>query len=520
VYRRLRLILSHPVRRIPPIPSTALATLTAALALLPLLGHKPLTDWDEAIYAEVSREMLAHSWLIPHWNYQLWLEKPPLMLWITAVFFHLFGVTEFWARAASALSGVAIIGILHLWLARTRDALTAWLSTLLLLGTFGFLHACHTGELDVMLALGCTIALIGLAQVEARVEAQVEARVGTNPSSGWLLFWIGFAIAAMTKGAASVTLPLTAVVLAVLQRWGFDRLRVAFWLGLALFLAIVLPWHLAMLHLYGGDFLREYLGFHVLARATRPIEGHNTSWWFYLEVLLVSAPPFILLYPAAIVLAFSRKQFRAFAVFALTTLAFFTVVQTRLPQYIVPVYPALAALNAVYVVDKLRPLLAAPRTAALWLKLAVAIAAISIAFVWATTPARKALHSSNSAGVSTSDSKDSTALLRDLLDHPQTSQSQSIERPLLVWHPGRVMSMPTDVYYARRPVEQVLLIPIAPEPPDRYTFNPEPTDEAITLRPRLILLDRNLVAQIPTGFTYTRIESHGAMELGTIARMQ
>jgi 4-amino-4-deoxy-L-arabinose transferase-like glycosyltransferase len=55
------------------IPGTILATLTAALALLPLLGRKPLTDWDEAIYAEVSREMLRHSWLVPHWNYQLWL---------------------------------------------------------------------------------------------------------------------------------------------------------------------------------------------------------------------------------------------------------------------------------------------------------------------------------------------------------------------------------------------------------------------------------------------------------------
>ena len=75
-----------------------LATLTAAVALLPLLGRKPLTDWDEAIYAEVSREMLGHSWLVLHWNAALWLEKPPLMLWVTAVFFHLFGVTEFWAR--------------------------------------------------------------------------------------------------------------------------------------------------------------------------------------------------------------------------------------------------------------------------------------------------------------------------------------------------------------------------------------------------------------------------------------
>lgn len=491
------------MRRIRPISSTILATLSAALALLPLLGRKPLTDWDEAIYAEVSREMLAHSWLIPSWNYQLWLEKPPLMLWITAAFFHLFGVTEFWARSASALSGIVVIGILHLWLARTRDTLTAWLSTLLLLTTFGFLHACHTGEMDVLLALGCTIAIIGLAEVDA------------NHRSGWLLFWTGFAIAAMTKGAASVTLPMTAIVLAALQRWRLDKLRAPFSIGVAIFLAIVLPWHLAMFHLYGGDFLHEYLGFHVLARATRQIEGHTTAWWFYLKVLLVSAPPFALIYPAAITNAVRSKpeatSLRAIAVFALTTLTFFTLVQTRLPQYIVPIYPALTVLTAIYLADKLRLLLAKPRRTKV--KLAVATAAISIAAVLVTTPSRKALHSASSTGIPTSDSKDSTALLRDLLNHPQP-----IEGPLLVWHPGRVMSMPTDVFYARRLIEQVQLIPIAPEPSDRYTFNPQPTDEVITAQPRLILLDRALVAQIPMAFTYTPIESRGAMEVGTIAR--
>ena len=513
------------MHRIRHIPDTILATLTAALALLPLLGRKPLTDWDEAIYAEVSREMLRHSWLIPHWNYQLWLEKPPLMLWITAAFFHLFGVTEFWARAASALSGISIIATLHFWLARTRDTLTAWLSTLVLLATFGFLHACHTGEMDVLLALGCTIALIGLAQLDAEVGPMVchpERSEGSphfalprtaNHRSGWLLFWIGFAIAAMTKGAASVTLPLTAIVLAALQRWRLDKLRAPFWIGLAIFGAIVLPWHLAMFHLYGRDFLHEYLGFHVLTRATQQIEGHNTAWWFYLKVLLVSAPPFALLYPAAIFSAFRRNQLRGFAVFALTTLAFFTLVQTRLPQYIVPIYPALTILTVVYLADKMRPLLATPRPTAFWLKLATAAAAISIAAVLATTPARKALHSANATGVPASDSKDSTALLRDLLSHPQ-----SIDGPLLVWHPGRVMSMPTDVFYARRPVEQVQLIPIAPAALDRYTFNPQPTSEAMTTQPRLILLHRGLVPQIPAAFTYTPIESHGAMELGTIAR--
>src|ERR1700734_890088 len=76
------------------IVSTLLATILACIVLLPLLGHKPLTDWDEGIYAEISREIFSLGVLVPHWNYQPWFEKPPLMFGITAAFFKLFGVNE------------------------------------------------------------------------------------------------------------------------------------------------------------------------------------------------------------------------------------------------------------------------------------------------------------------------------------------------------------------------------------------------------------------------------------------
>ena len=152
---------SHPTARI----SAALAMLLAAIVLLPLLGHNRLTDWDEGIYAGISRAMLSGSWLVPHWNTQPWLEKPPLELWLTALSFKLFGVSEFTARLTSALSGIALIGLIHGWLTLRRNQLTAWLSTLFLLATFGFLHAARVGEMDVLLSLGCTLALIGLAEL-------------------------------------------------------------------------------------------------------------------------------------------------------------------------------------------------------------------------------------------------------------------------------------------------------------------------------------------------------------------
>lgn len=486
--------------------SVAAAMLVAGVVLLPLLGHKPLAEWDEGIYAEVSREMLTGSWLTPHWNGQIWLEKPPLLLWITAIFFKLFGVNEFWARAGSALSGVALVGLLHGWLAGRKDQLTAWLCSVILLATLGFQHVCHMGEMDVLLALGCCLAVIGLTEVDESA--------GRN-LNGWYLFWGGFVIALMTKGAASVVLPLTAVLFALSQRWRTDRLNRAFWLGLLLFLLLVLPWHLYVFHLYGSQFLAEYLGLHVLARATHQIEGHVTHAWYYLGVLLASATPFVLLSPFAIVNLWRRAELRACAIFSLVVLGFFTLIQTRLPHYIAAVYPALAVLIAVYLAERLQPLIARPRPAAFWIKFAAAALVIYVASVLATGPGRKSLHSATLAdGTVLPDNKDSIVLLREAFRHPPP-----IAGPLLLWREGRIMSIATDVFYARRTVQQVEPLPISADAAtDKYFFQPLPFAAVIGSEPRLILLDKSLVPRIPQEFAYTPIESGKTIELGSIVR--
>ena len=478
--------------------STALAALLACLVLLPLLGHKSLAEWDEGIYAEVSREMLGGSWLVPHWNFQPWFEKPPLMLWITAVFFKLFGVSEFWARAGSAFSGVAVVALLHGWAARRIDLLTAWLSSVILLATFGFLHVCHVGEMDVLLTLGACIALIGLCEVD-------EGR-----SSGWYWFWIGFAIALMTKGAASIVIPITAILFALAQRW--KRFGLAFAIGMMLFALLVLPWHLAMVLRFGHEFASEYLGLHVLARATHQIEGHETHWWFYFKVLLVSAPPFCLLYPVAVYQGYRRPELRVWAIFAAVAVAFFTLIQTRLPHYIAPAYPALALLTAVWVGDWIKAWLTQRRQS--WLRVVSASAATWVITILLTHSALKNLHSAQLGdGITLLDNKEADTLLRDALRQPI-----SVAGPLLLWREGRVQSIATVIFYARRPVQQIQLEPPTPgSSRDRYMFDPELLDDAVGLEPQLILLDKSLIAQMPPQFTFTPIRSSEHLELGRIA---
>jgi 4-amino-4-deoxy-L-arabinose transferase-like glycosyltransferase len=489
--------------RNPQTASTLFATLLACIVLLPLLGHKPLTNWDEGIYAEISREMLSLGPLVPHWNYQPWFEKPPLMLWITAAFFKVFGVTEFWARAGSALSGVGMVALLHAWLVR-RDILAAWLSSFILLATFGFLHVCRVGEMDVLLSLGCCIALCGLSAIQDR------------QLSGWYLFWTGLAIALMTKGAASMVLIIAAVLFAALERWNTTRLGRSFWLGLLLFLVLVLPWHLYMFHNFGDSFLTDYLGFHVLARATHQIEEHNTHWWYYLWVLLISAAPFALLYPLALVDSFRRRELRAWAIFALVVIAFFSAVQTRLPHYIAPAYPALALLTSVFLAERLREFQRRRRHSltSFWTTFTILTTSVCIASAFLTSGSRRKLHEAKVSPDVVNAEKESIQLLRDVFSRPQP-----LSGPLLVWWEGNARSIATSVFYARRPVQQLQLQPLpVGVPTDKYLFQPETFEDAVASGPRIILLDKYLVRQIPSEFSYKPILSGRSMEVGVIAQ--
>jgi 4-amino-4-deoxy-L-arabinose transferase-like glycosyltransferase len=517
----------HPITRGQAILSTALAALLAAIVLLTLLGHNRLTDWDEGIYAQISREILtaqpAHlaNWLVLHWNTQLWLEKPPLTYWITAVFYKLFGVSEFTARLGSALSGIALVALLHGWLARTHDRITAWLSTFILLTTFGFLHIARVGETDTLLSLSCCLALIGLAEV------QRETPPNESPSQrGWYLYWLGFALALRSKGAASGGLFLTLILLLLLDPTLRHRIRKHFFLGLLVFLALTLPWHLYMLHRFGQTFIDQYLDLHVLGRVAHQYDGHITPWWYYLRVLLFSAPPWVLLYPTALYATLRQprlRPLRAFALFALIQIIAFSFVQTRLPHYIAPAYAPLSALVALWLADRIHAYIQthpSARPSAFRIQLAAAAIAVWAIAALITAHPRSQLHSPRLPnGNVTPNNHEEVALLKQAFQHPQPLVANT-PGPLLDWRTGTYNPIPTVIFYANRPVQQVQPQPLANTPIDIYAFNPIPLTQAVTTQPRLLLITRSLIPQIPTTYTFQPIASSPTLELGRISRLR
>jgi len=478
--------------------SLLLAALVSAAVLLPLLGHKALADWDEGIYAEVSREFLGRSWLVPHWHFQPWFEKPPLGLWFTAIFFRIFGVSEFWARAGSAFASIGIVALIHGFALRLRGVIAAWISTILLLSCFGFLRVARMGELDALLTLGSLLALWGLT------------KVAEGNLSGWYWFWIGFAVAAMTKGAASVTVPLTLVVLLIWNRWTWRDLKWPFLGGALIFAAVVLPWHLYMLHVFGRAFLEEYLGLHVITRATSQMEGHETPWWYYAKVLTAYTSPWLLLFPFALWWQARRRELRVWLIFAVVVLVFFSVIATRSPKYIFPAYPALALLTG----DWLAAHLEERSRRFLWAATIAALAAYAAASL-ATKSLRRSLTTARSAAgtVLHSDREPETLLLAAL----RSPAGAGISGPILLWQEDTVAQLPSLLFAVRRPLQQVYLVhyPDTLSQARRYA-DPERLRDFVGHGPALILLEKPLVAEIPPDMEFHPIAVGKSLEAGTI----
>lgn len=314
----------------------------AAGALLWKLGAGSLAAWDEAIYAQVSKEIAqSGDWLTLHWQNAPWFEKPPLFMWITAAVYRVFGVSEFSARLPSAISGLGLLAVTYIIGRLAYDKGTATLAAVILFTCYHFLSFSRFGTMEMLLTLLTYVAVYGY------LRTKIDQR-------WWYLAWSACALALMVKGAGGIVAP-AAICLALI----FDR-RLAvvrsphFWMACLLAAIIVLPWHVLMFARFGHQFTDEYLGYHVIARVTKTLESHHSSYLYYVGRLIDGFFPMILLAPFAIISEIRNRKTESARSWILLTVAGFvflsyTLIPTRRPWYILPLYPAMAILIAGFV---------------------------------------------------------------------------------------------------------------------------------------------------------------------------
>lgn len=322
----------------------AAVCMVAAVVLLWKLGTSSLYDWDEAIYAQISKEMVSSGdWLTPHWDYQPWFDKPPLYMWATAVLFRLFGISEFWARAPSAFSGIAVVGLTYLIGRRLYGRAAGLLAVAVLLTSSGFVQSARSGMTDVMLTMFIYLAIYSCLRLER------------GAGAWWYPLCLSCALAFLTKSSAALVAPVIIFAALSMQGYLLAALRSrCFWLAAGLALVLVAPWHIAMYAYHGQAFLHDYFGVHTVTLATSGIEGHAEGPFYYLDTLRQRFLPWVYLFPFALALAIWDGARRlpslviliAFIVMAAT----YTIIAMKIFWYIVPIYPSMALLLSSLVV--------------------------------------------------------------------------------------------------------------------------------------------------------------------------
>jgi 4-amino-4-deoxy-L-arabinose transferase-like glycosyltransferase len=311
------------------------------------LGQNSLHNADEALYASVSQQILeTNEWVTLHHQGKPWFVKAPLLFWLTAVAYKLFGVSEFAARFWSATFGVATVVALYLLAARIFNTRVAFLASLILLSCTQFIyyHGAKAGELDTALTFFMMSAM--LLFVMAREEPKYFYAA---------CFSIGLCV--MSKHLTYLLPIATTLGLFVILTRSVKRFSWKVWsLGFGILLATALPWHLIEWIRHGDEFLRVYFFQEVYVPAVDWRRDPLGSW-FYFVAIKDGLFPWSLLLPFSLVWAGSRQsrgQLSTNLLLVLWTAVLFAIITAsviKLSWYILPAYPALAILMAQFIDD-------------------------------------------------------------------------------------------------------------------------------------------------------------------------
>ncbi|MEO1765945.1 glycosyltransferase family 39 protein [Thiobacter aerophilum] len=309
------------------------------------LDYRHLIRPDEGRYAEIAREMVqSGDWITPRLNGIKYFEKPPLQYWATAAAYRLFGEHEWTARLWTALTGWA--GVLLAWFAGRRlFGQTAGLIAALVLGSSAYyVLGGHVNTLDMGVSFFLQLSWTAFLLAQTR-EKQSTRR-------NWMLLaWTAAALALLSKGLIGLVLPATTLVTYCLFTRDFQIWRRLYLLpGLALFLLLAAPWFIAV-SVANPEFAQFFFIHEHVQRFLTRIHNRYHPWYTYFPLLVLGSLPWLgSLFPAlarAWATECGQQRFRPrlfLLLWVIVVVGFFSVSQSKLPGYILPVFPALALL--------------------------------------------------------------------------------------------------------------------------------------------------------------------------------
>ncbi len=328
------------------------------LLLLVLACLRPMAIPDEGRYGEVGRWMwMSGDWLAPRLDGIPFFHKPPLLYWLESVSVGVLG-THVWSvrlvpMLHAALMGIGLYTVTRLWVGDTL----ARRATLMLASSLAFLVGGQYVNHDMLVACWISLAILCFGWSFAS---------GETPHAGWARAgFIACALGILSKGLIGPALPGLVLLLwlAWTRQWT-KILRLPWLSGLALFALIAVPWFVLAERHYPG-MLSYLFGTHQFGRFTATTFNNARPWWFYGVAVVVlwgmwlpwvlwsgwqsvrgqsvrvDAGPLVSTTPQ------QWSQLRSLAwIWVVAILGFFSIPNSKLLGYALPVVPALALLSA------------------------------------------------------------------------------------------------------------------------------------------------------------------------------
>ena len=307
------------------------------------LNYRHLIPSDEGRYAEMAREMLVTGdWITPRYNGYKYFEKPPLQIWATAAAFQAFGIGDWQARLWTALTGFLTILCIGFTGARIYNARAGWLGALVLASSPMWVIAGHFNSLDMGLSAFLVAALCSLLFAQSSENKTL--------SRNWMwACWACMALATLSKGVIGIAIPAMVFVVYSISAWDWKIWKRLYLIsGIALYLAITAPWF-ALVARRNPEFLEFFFIHEHLQRFTQDDHSRTGPIYYFIPLLLIGFLPWIAQIPSSIAQAWrERRSYFSpswlLVCWFLVILGFFSISHSKLPGYIIPIFPALAML--------------------------------------------------------------------------------------------------------------------------------------------------------------------------------
>jgi len=312
------------------------------------LGAVSLFEFDEARHAQNALEMLrSGDWVVLRYGGEpdTWNLKPPLGAWLIAVSFKLFGFTEFAVRFWSAVAGAGLVVVVYFFAKEIQNRPAGVIAAALLFINKGFLgfHAVRSGDYDSLATFFICLSFYLLVLYTRKKHIGYLACIGA-------LTGLTF----MTKGWLCLSILAVIAIYVCVSGLFKEYINKGVIYAALSFFAVTLPWAFFKF-LRDPEFIIKLSQRDLIQRFVSSVESTPYGWTFYFDLLksnlgvILYVLLFVSLAYSAYLIKKGNKPVLILGIWLLLFLSMLTIAKTKLPWYVMPAYPAISILTAVFI---------------------------------------------------------------------------------------------------------------------------------------------------------------------------